>query len=76
MRLDLNIFEQLQTPNKIHVKNVGTDSNLNFLRILKGFKPCWKNLVNSLKLYLDLTFSNVNLVGHTYMQDIGVPIQV
>jgi hypothetical protein len=40
-----------------------------FQLVLKGFKPCGKNLVNSLKLYLDLTFTTVNLVSHTCMQD-------
>jgi hypothetical protein len=43
---------------------------------LKGFKPCGENLVNSLKFYLDLVFGKVNLVGHTCMQEIGVPIQM
>jgi hypothetical protein len=33
-------------------------------------------MINSLKLYLDLMFVNMNLVGHTCMQEIKVPIQV
>jgi hypothetical protein len=32
-------------------------------------------MVNSLKFYLDLVFKKVNLVGHTCMQEIEVPIQ-
>jgi hypothetical protein len=63
----------LQILNRIHDKNSGTYFNLNFLWILKGSKPCGKNLVNSLKMYLSLFFPTVNLVGHTYMQYLGVP---
>jgi hypothetical protein len=43
---------------------------------LKGYRPYGKNLVNSLKFHLDLIFTKVNLVGHTCMQEIRVPIQV
>jgi hypothetical protein len=46
----------LQTPNRIRVINFWTDSNLNLLWILKGFKPYGKNLRN--------------LLGHTCMQEI------
>jgi hypothetical protein len=82
MRLDLTILNNflnwvwLQIPNKIHVIILGTYSNLNLLWILKGSKPCGKNLVNSPKIYLDMLFTTMNLVGHTCMQEIGVPIQV
>jgi hypothetical protein len=74
---DEQLYElvQLQIPSIIHVINFGTNYNLNFPQILKGFKPCWKNLVNSLKFYLYVIFINLNLVGYTCMQDIGVPIQ-
>jgi hypothetical protein len=72
----LSKLDELQTPNRIHVINVGTYSNLNLLSILKGFKPCGKNLINSLKFYLDLIFIKINLVGHTCMQYIGFPIKV
>jgi hypothetical protein len=48
------------------------ESSMNF----KGFQTLWENLVNPLKFYLDLIFTKVNLVGHTFMQEIGVPIQV
>jgi hypothetical protein len=33
-------------------------------------------MVNSLKFYHDLIFTTVNLVGHTFMQDYDIPIQV
>jgi hypothetical protein len=33
-------------------------------------------MVNSLKFYLNMIFTNVNLVGHTCMQKFGVLIQV
>jgi hypothetical protein len=67
---------QLPIVTRIHVINFGTNSNLNLLWILKGFKPWGKILVNSLNLYLDLILTKVNLVQHTCMQEIGVPIQV
>jgi hypothetical protein len=35
-----------------------------------------KNLVNSLKFYLDLIFTTVNFVGHTCMEKYEVSIQV
>jgi hypothetical protein len=41
-----------------------------------GFKHCGKNLINSLKFYLDMIFMKVNLVGHTCMQEIEVPLKV
>jgi hypothetical protein len=56
--------------------NFGTNSNLNLPLILKGFKPCAKILINSLKFYLDLIFTNVNLVGLTSMQANEVPTHV
>jgi hypothetical protein len=40
------------------------------------FKSFGKNLVNSLKYYIDLIFVNVNLVGHTCMHENEVSIQV
>jgi hypothetical protein len=72
----LSPLSQLQIPTRIHVINFGTNSNLNLPPIFMGFKPCRKNLVNSLKFYIDLIFTKVNLVEHTCMQEIGVPIQV
>jgi hypothetical protein len=33
-------------------------------------------MVNSLKFHHDFFFTKVNLVGHTCMQEIGVPILV
>jgi hypothetical protein len=41
-----------------------------------GFKPFGKNLRNSLKFYLHLTFKNMNLYLLTCIQEIGVPLQV
>jgi hypothetical protein len=49
---------------------------LNISLILKGFKPFGKNLVNSLKFYLEIIFMHVNLDIHTCMQEFGVPLQV
>jgi hypothetical protein len=72
----LSQLDQLQNPNRIHVINSRTYSNLKLLWILKGFEPCGKNMVNSLKFYLDLLFLNLNSVGHTCMPEIGVLIQV
>jgi hypothetical protein len=72
----LSPMAQLQIPTGSHVINFGTNSNLNLLGILKGFKPSGKNLVNSLKISLDWIITKVNLVGHTCMQDLGIPIQV
>jgi hypothetical protein len=60
----------------MHAINSGKEFNLKFLRILKGFKPCGKNLVNSLKFYPNKIFTKVNLVGHTCMQNFGVLKQV
>jgi hypothetical protein len=42
----------------------------------KGVKPFGENLVNSLKFSLEVIFLNMNLVGHTYMQENEVSIQV
>jgi hypothetical protein len=67
---------ELQILNIIHAIHSGIDSNLNILRILKGLKPCGKNLVNSLKFYPNKVFIKVNLVGHTCMPKFRVLIQV
>jgi hypothetical protein len=42
----------------------------------KGIRNLGENLVNSLKIYLDLVFTNVYLVEHTCMQENEVSIQV
>jgi hypothetical protein len=63
----LSPLTQLQIPTGSYVIYFGIDSNLNLPSILKGFKPCGKNLVNSIKIYLYLVVTNVNLVGHTCM---------
>jgi hypothetical protein len=42
----------------------------------KGVKTLWEIYGKFIKNYLDLTFTNMNLVGHTYMQEIEVSIQV
>jgi hypoxanthine-guanine phosphoribosyltransferase len=67
---------QLQISDEFHVINFGTNSNLNLPCILKGFKPFGTNLVNSLKIYLEVIFLNMNLVGHTCMQENEVSTQV
>jgi hypothetical protein len=72
----LSPLAQLQIPIAYQVINFGTDSNLNLLWIFKGFQPCGKNLGNSSKFCINLIITTVNLVGHTFMQDLGVPIQV
>jgi hypothetical protein len=72
----LSPLAQFQIPIASQLTNFGTDSNLNLVSILKGFKPCGKNLANSLKISLDLMFTTVNLVGPTGMKEIRVPIQV
>jgi RimJ/RimL family protein N-acetyltransferase len=48
------------------------ESSLN----LKGSKPFGKNLINLLKFYPEEIFLNMNLVGHTCMQENEVSIQV
>jgi hypothetical protein len=69
-------LHQLQILNKIHEINSRTEFNLRLLWILKGFKPYGKHLVNSLKFYLNMIFTKVNLGWHTCMQKFGVLIQV
>jgi hypothetical protein len=55
---------QLQIPNREFTKNLVNSNHVG------------KNLVNSLKISLDLIITKVNLDGHACMQDLGVPIQV
>jgi hypothetical protein len=69
----LSQFSWLQIPNRIHVIDFGIDSNLNIPWILKGFNPSGKNLINSLKIFLDIIFRNVNLVLLTCIQILYVP---
>jgi hypothetical protein len=42
----------------------------------KGVQTLCKKSGKFPKIYLDLIFTKVNLVGHTCMKEIGVPIQV
>jgi hypothetical protein len=72
----LSDLAQQQNPSGFSIINSGINSNLNVPWILKGFKPFGKKLVNSLKFYLEVIFMNVNLVGHTFMQELKVSIQV
>jgi hypothetical protein len=72
----LSLLAQFQITNKFHVINFGTNSNLNLPWILKGYKTCGKNLINSLKINIVVILWNMNLVGHTCMQENEVPIQV
>jgi hypothetical protein len=57
----LSFLAQLQIPKGLHVIIFGINSNLNFPRILKGFKPFCKILINSLKFYPDMIYLNKNL---------------
>jgi hypothetical protein len=43
---------------------------------LKGVQTLWGKSGKFHKNYLELIFISVNLVGHTCMQEIEVPIQV
>jgi hypothetical protein len=63
----LSFLAQLQIPLGFQVTISGTNSNLNLPLILKGLKPFWKNLINSLKFHPHMVFTKVNLVGYTYM---------
>jgi hypothetical protein len=54
-------------PNRIRVENPGTDSTFESLLNFKRGLNLLKNLVNSLKFFLDLIFIKVNLVGITYI---------
>jgi hypothetical protein len=60
----------------LQVKNSGTNSNLNFPRILKGFKPFWKNLINSSKFHLHMICLNILLHWLTCIQILEVSLQV
>jgi hypothetical protein len=57
----LSFLSQLQIPSVLHVINSGTNSKLNIPRILKGFKPFWKNLINFSKFYLHMIYLNIIL---------------
>jgi hypothetical protein len=46
--------------------------SLNFKRV----QTMWEKSGKLTKKSLNLVFTKVNLVGHTYRQDLGVPIQV
>jgi hypothetical protein len=72
----LSLLAQFQITNKFHVINFGTNSNLNLPWTLKGYKTCGKNLINSLKINIVVILRNMNLVGHTCMQENEVSIQV
>jgi hypothetical protein len=49
--------------------------HLNFGQIYWGFKPVWKNLINSPKFLSTLTFRIVNLDWHSCMAKSEVSIQ-
>jgi hypothetical protein len=72
----LLFLSQLQIPSGLQVKNSGTNSNLKLSQILKGFKPFWKNMINSIKLYIHMLYLKVNLHWHTCIQILEVPLQV
>jgi hypothetical protein len=44
--------------------------------ILEGFKPFWKNPINSLKFHLHMIYLNINLHWLTCIQILEVPLQV
>jgi hypothetical protein len=67
---------RLLIPNRIHVIKLETDSNLNLLWILKGFKPSGKYLIIFWKFSFNMVFTKVNLDGHTFMQEFQITAQV
>jgi hypothetical protein len=72
----LSFLAQLQIPKGLQVINSGTKSKLKLPRILKGFKPFWKNLINSIKFYLPNIDLKIILHWHTYIRILEVPLQV
>jgi hypothetical protein len=54
-------LDRLQNRKGLHVINFGINSNLNLPGILKGYKPFYKNLINSLKFYPHMICLNINL---------------
>jgi hypothetical protein len=72
----LYFLDQLKNTSGLHVTNSITNSNLNLPLILKGFKPFWKNLINSLKFHLLIIYLNMNLYLLTFIQILEVPLQV
>jgi hypothetical protein len=42
----------------------------------KGVQTLWEKYGKFTKNYIDLIFTNVNLVGHTYIQEYDVSIHV
>jgi hypothetical protein len=69
-------FGPFQIPSRICIINFWNtfqfENSMNF----KGVQTLLENLINLLKFYQDLILKKVNLDGHTYMQEIAVPIQV
>jgi hypothetical protein len=51
---ELYFLDQLQNPIVLRGINYGTHSNSNIPWILKGSKPFWKNMINSLKFHLHM----------------------
>jgi hypothetical protein len=71
-----SFLAQLQIPKGLQVINSGTKSKLKIPQILKGFKPFWKNLINSIKFYLPKLDLKIILCCHTCIQILEVPLQV
>jgi hypothetical protein len=57
----LSLLGPLLNPSALHAINSGTNSKLNIPRILKGFKPFWKNLINFSKFYIHMIYLNIIL---------------
>jgi hypothetical protein len=60
-------------PNRSRVKSPGTDSTFESLLNFKRGLNLLKNMVNSLKFFLELLFTKVNLIGTTCMQECELP---
>jgi hypothetical protein len=69
-------LDQLQNLKGLQVINSGTKSKLKLPQILKGFKLFWKNLINSIKVYIPMVDLIIILHWHTCIQILKVPLQV
>jgi hypothetical protein len=67
---------QLPLPNRLQVINSRTKIKIEIPRILKGFKPFWKNLINSIKFYRPKLDLKIILHYHTCNRILEVPLQV
>jgi hypothetical protein len=72
----LYFLEWLQIPSGLQVTNSRTNSNLNLPWLLKGCKPFWKNLINSIKFHHHIIYLNMNLDWLTCIQILDVPLHM